>query len=224
MTSAGRSGRHVARSPCCHAISGAAAAAFASISCEASTPVTRASGHRALRSRVTLPAPAPRSQTSRGSATSIRFSRSTAGRKRWSANFRYCAGSQAIGLQHTPARPPAAGLASIQLTESTTCVTLARIWQTGTSTRAWPTCGASTASTRGRSACSRRGTSRAPSPSARCACSTSWRTARGPRPPSSAAISGWTRAISAASCAASRSAAFSSGRRRSTTGGRAISR
>src|SRR6266851_4996673 len=108
MRSAGPSGRHAPRSACRHAISGAAAAAFASISPDESTPVTRAPGHRALRSRVTLPAPAPRSYTSSGSPASIRFRRSTAGRRRWSANFRYCAGSQATGTAYrgSPAGAP----------------------------------------------------------------------------------------------------------------------
>src|SRR5262249_15735362 len=97
MRSMGRAGRHAPRSASSHWISGAEAAALASISGEVSTPVTRAFGQRSLISFVTFPAPAPRSTTSAGSARSMRFRRSIAGRRRWSANLRYCAGSQAIG-------------------------------------------------------------------------------------------------------------------------------
>ena len=57
---------------------------------------------RAAISRVTLPAPAPRSKTKPGACLSMRCSRSTAGRSRGPANFKYCAGSQAMRVRSLP--------------------------------------------------------------------------------------------------------------------------
>src|SRR5262249_19561759 len=53
-----------------------------------------ACGQRSARRRVTLPAPQPRSTIGPAAIPGTRASRSSAGRRRASANFRYCCGLQ----------------------------------------------------------------------------------------------------------------------------------
>jgi hypothetical protein len=90
-TSTGASGVQVARSRSSKRTFAAPASdarALSSIGRELSTPTTAAPGQRSARSRVTLPAPQPRSATVRGALAGTRARRSTAGRSLRSANSR----------------------------------------------------------------------------------------------------------------------------------------